>query len=340
MTIENIENNKNVTENLTVSIGKDEYGKDIIIDLSIIRHLLVAGATGSGKSTLLHRIVSALISNNSPQKLKLILIDPKRVELPLYNGIPHLLTPVIVDQKKTVLVLRWAVKEILRRYDPFERNNCRNIDDNEGNQIMPRIVIVIDEFSDSMQTYPKETEEAVVKIVQIGYAVGVHIILSTSRPSTKVYTKKILDEITTHIALQTGSTQDSKLVMGTEDAYKLRGAGDILIRDGKKYTIRGQIDMLTQEEVQSFVKSVRNKYKDSVADVVNVDKPEEEYGDDMYEGAREAVIHSGMASTSFIQRKLGIGYSRAAHLMDMLEEKGVIGPANGSKPREVIMAEK
>ena len=128
--------------------------------------------------------------------------------------------------------------------------------------------------------------------------------------------------------------------MGTEDAYKLRGAGDILIRDGKKYTIRGQIDMLTQEEVQSFVKSVRNKYKDSVADVVNVDKPEEEYGDDMYEGAREAVIHSGMASTSFIQRKLGIGYSRAAHLMDMLEEKGVIGPANGSKPREVIMAEK
>jgi len=322
--------------NLTINIGKDEYGQDLVLELNNVgKHLLMAGATGSGKSTLIHRIITTLISNNSPEALRLILIDPKRVELTMYKNISHILTPTIVEPRKALLALKWVTKEISRRYDVLEQAGFTYVDDYKGKGNMPHIVAVVDEFSDLMQTYPKEIEEVVMKIAQMGYAVGVHIILSTSRPSTKIYTKKILDEITAHIALQTGSPQDSKLIIGTEDAYKLRGAGDILFRDGMKYAIRAQVDPISEKEIKEIVKLIQGKYKeDTSVDLSADDSPEE--SDDMYESVKEAVMEAGKVSTSYIQRKFGLGYSRSAQLMDMLERHGIIGPANGSKPREVI----
>jgi S-DNA-T family DNA segregation ATPase FtsK/SpoIIIE len=288
------------------------------------------------------------------------------------------LTPVIFDPKKAILAMKWAGKEIGRRFETLERSNCKDIDtyhetvfgpaiekyevarksredsDEELPSLpesMPHIVIVVDEYSDITQVYPKEIEAAALKIVQLGHSIGVHMILSSSRVGTKIYTKAILDAVSTRIALQTASASDSKLIIGTGDAHILRDSGDMLYREGMKYIIRGQINMFTYEEAQSTTKSVCERYKDEIADSINFaplttsataafdamrdDSSMEE--DDMYEPAREAVISARAASTSFIQRKLGIGYSRAAQLMDRLEERGVIGPANGGKPREILV---
>ncbi|MEI8249023.1 MAG: FtsK/SpoIIIE domain-containing protein [Candidatus Taylorbacteria bacterium] len=325
-----------IARKLTVLLGNDEYGKELAIDFSTVKHLLVAGCTGSGKSVLLHKIIATLLENNSPQELKFIMVDPKIIELPVYNEVPHLLTPVITDQKKTVLALKWTAKEMSRRYDVFKENKCRSIQEYNGAEKMPRIVIVIDELSDSMQTYPKETEPAILKIAQMGHVAGIHLILSTSRPSTKVFTVSIRDAISARIAFQTASIQDSKVIVGIEDACKLRGAGDMLFRDGLKYPIHGQIDLISHDDVKSLCKRLQNTYKDYVPAEVAVSESSDETHDDLYDEACEAVVSAGAASTSYIQRKLGVGYSRAAQLMDMLESKGVIGPAQGSKPRRVI----
>ena len=361
--------------NLNINIAKDEYGKDLIINIGTMKHLLIAGATGSGKSTLLHNIVSTLITNNFPHDMKLILVDSKRIELNAYTNIPHLLTPVIFDPKKAILAMKWAGKEIDRRFETLKRNDCKDIDtyhktivapaieklregirpsDEEGftlPETMPRLVIVVDEYSDFTQIYPREIEAVALKIAQVGHSVGVHIILSTSRAGTKIFTKALQDAVSTRIALQTISVSDSKLVIGTGDAHTLRGSGDMLYREGMKYVSRGQVNMFTYEEAKSIANSVNEKYKDEIADSVNLtsstasasaafdamnDNDSLEDDDDMYEPAKEIVIKRKRASTSLIQRALGIGYSRAAKLMDALEEQGVIGPANGSEPRKVI----
>jgi len=332
-----------MNRNLNIDIGKDEYGKEIIINISDVKHLLMAGSTGSGKSTLLHKIVTTLITNVFPEDLRLILIDPKRVELTLYNKIPHLLTEVIVDPKKAVLAMKWATKEINRRFDVFNETNCKDISQYKGSESMPHILIVIDEFSDLIQTYPKEVEEVVLKIAGIGHSVGVHIILSTSRPSTKVYTKAIQDALTSRVGLQVASATDSKLIIGTDSASTLRGSGDVLFRIGMKYVIRGQVDFISEKQIKELVNLLRNKYEESleVAEpvAISIFMLEEDFdvGDDsLYEEVKEAVIKAGKVSTSYIQRKFGIGYSRSAGLIDMLERRGIIGPANGAKPRLVI----
>ncbi len=303
----------------------------------------MAGATGSGKSTLLHKIITTLITNNSPEDLRLILIDPKRVELTLYNKIPHLLTDVIVDQKKAVLAMKWAIKEIDRRFDLFKEEDCKDIAQYKGSETMPHILIVIDEFSDVIQTYPEETEKEVLKIAGIGHSVGVHIIISTSRPSTKVYTRAIQDAFTSRVGLQTASATDSKLIIGTDSAFTLRGSGDVLFRIGMKYVIRGQVDGINEKEIKDIVNSLQNKYKEDVEAVepisISIFMLDDDVGssaDSLYEEVKEVVMKVGKVSTSYIQRKFGIGYSRSAGLMDMLERRGVIGPSNGSKPRVVI----
>lgn len=364
-----------MNKNLTINLAKDEYGKDLIIDLAAIKHLFIAGSTGSGKSVLLHNILSTLLTNNSPEYLKLILIDPKRVELNVYANIPHLLTSPMYDPKKAILAMKWARKEIDRRYETLKNHDCKDIDvyhktiveptigkhknaiihgddpDYQSNlpETMPNIVIMVDEFSDLVQAYPKEVEPAVLKIAQMGHVVGVHIIISTSRLSTKIFTASLRDAIGARIAMQTSSIQDSKLIIGTADASLLRGSGDMLFRDGLKYIVRGQGKLISYEDVKAQCKSLQVEYMDESRAEVNLIPTETrssaafdamaEAGDadDIYDEAREAVISAGKASTSYIQRKLGVGYSRAAMLMDMLEEGGVIGPANGSKPREVIV---
>jgi S-DNA-T family DNA segregation ATPase FtsK/SpoIIIE len=359
---------------LLLSLGKDIAGHAHFSNLGKAPHMLIAGATGSGKSVTIHAIVTSLLYRNSPENLKFIMIDPKRVELTMYNKIPHLLTPVITDPKKAILALKWAAKEMSRRYDVLEKNAARDIDsyhksvlgpaldrfkadgsDPEDSvklpETMPFIVIIIDELADIMQTYPRELESAIVRLAQMSRAVGIHLIISTQRPSVNVITGLIKANIPSRIALQVSSQIDSRTILDQMGAEKLLGAGDMLYLGGEmSKPVRLQSAYISESEVKRVVKHLIDAYRDEIMSEINLTPTEagasaafdsmadeeslEE--DDLYEAAREEVTSAGKASTSYIQRKLGVGYSRAAKLMDMLEEHGVIGPANGSKPREII----
>lgn len=365
---------------LLMSLGKDITGKAHFSNLAKAPHALIAGATGSGKSVTIHAIITSLLYRNSPENLRFIMIDPKRVELTLYNKIPHLLTPVITDPKKSILALKWAGKEMSRRYDVLEKSGVRDIDsyhktilapaleawkkngaDNKPEdgdeavklpETMPYIVVIIDELADIMQTYPRELESSIVRLAQMSRAVGIHLILSTQRPSVNVITGLIKANIPTRVALQVASQIDSRTILDQQGAEKLLGAGDMLYLGAEMAKpVRLQSAYISEAEVKKVVRHLIDEYKDEIMDEVNImptevgagaafdsmlgdDSFEEE--DDLYEAAREAVIAAGKASTSYLQRKLGVGYSRAAKLMDLLEQHSVIGPANGSKPREIL----
>lgn len=343
---------------LLISLGKGISGKSFFTNLAKAPHMLIAGATGSGKSVTIHAVISSLLFRNSPEDLKFIMIDPKRVELTLYNKIPHLLTPVITEAKKAILALKWAAKEMSRRYDILEKHAMRDIDSYHKNkdkesEPMPYIVIVLDELADIMQTYPRELESAIVRLAQMSRAVGIHLILSTQRPSVNVITGLIKANVPTRIALQVSSQIDSRTILDGSGAEKLLGAGDMLYQGGDmSKPLRLQSAYITENEVKKVVKYLSDTYKDEIMGEINLTTPEagkdsifeanlddsEDIGeeDDMYEQARETVIETGKASTSFLQRKLGVGYSRAAKLMDILEKRGIIGPANGAKAREVF----
>ncbi len=344
---------------LLVSLGKGITGKSYFGNLAKAPHMLIAGATGSGKSVTIHAIITSLLFRNSPEDLKFIMIDPKRVELTLYNKIPHLLTPVITEPKKAILSLKWAAKEMSRRYDILEKNSMRDIDSYHKNKDadaegMPYIVIIIDELADIMQSYPRELESAIVRLAQMSRAVGIHLILSTQRPSVNVITGLIKANVPTRIALQVSSQIDSRTILDGSGAEKLLGAGDMLYQGAEmSKPQRLQSAYITENEVKKVVKYLADTYKDEIMGEINLMTPEigkdtifeanleeEDIGeeDDMYEQAREIVIETGKASTSFLQRKLGIGYSRSARLMDILEKRGVIGSANGAKAREVFGA--
>jgi len=356
---------------LLVSLGKGISGKSFFANLAKAPHMLIAGATGSGKSVTIHAIITSLLFRNSPENLKFIMIDPKRVELTLYNKIPHLLTPVITDAKKAILALKWAAKEMSRRYDILEKNTVRDIDsyhktvlspaierqkknkDEVMPESMPYIVIVLDELADIMQTYPRELESAIVRLAQMSRAIGIHLILSTQRPSVNVITGLIKANVPTRVALQVSAQIDSRTILDTGGAEKLLGAGDMLYLGGEmSKPQRLQSAYISEGEVKKVVGYLSNAYKDEIMGEINLATPEagkdsifeagfdsdnEDVGDEdeLLGQAREIVISSGKASTSWLQRKLGIGYSRAAKLIDLLETKGVVGPANGSKPREV-----
>jgi len=346
---------------LLVSLGKNIAGKSYFTNLAKAPHMLIAGATGSGKSVTIHAIINSLLFRNSPENLKFIMIDPKRVELTLYNKIPHLLTPVITEPKKAILALKWAAKEMSRRYDILEKNSVRDIDSYhkniltedvpEGTETMPYIVIVLDELADIMQSYPRELEAAIVRLAQMSRAVGIHLILSTQRPSVNVITGLIKANVPTRVALQVSSQIDSRTILDASGAEKLLGAGDMLYQGGEmSKPQRLQSAYITETEVKKVVKYLADTYRDEIMGEINLTGTEvgkdtifeanldnDDIGeeDNMYEQARETVMETGKASTSFLQRKLGIGYSRAARLMDILEKRGIIGQANGSKAREV-----
>ncbi len=367
---------------LLASLGKDITGRAHFVNIAKAPHMLIAGATGSGKSVSIHAVITSLLYRNSPENLKFIMIDPKRVELTLYNKIPHLLTPVITDPKKAILALKWAAKEMSRRYDVLEQNAARDVDSYHKNvltpaiakdkesgppaggrsqelgggaalpETMPYIAIIIDELADIMQTYPRELESAIVRLAQMSRAVGIHLILSTQRPSVNVITGLIKANVPTRVALQVASQIDSRTIIDQQGAEKLLGAGDMLYLGGEMgKPVRLQSAYISESEVKRVVKYLADEYKDEIMNEINLTPTEAgssaafdsmlesdslEDDDELYESAREAVSSAGKASTSYIQRKLGVGYSRAAKLMDMLEERGIIGPANGSKPREVI----
>jgi S-DNA-T family DNA segregation ATPase FtsK/SpoIIIE len=366
---------------LFVPLGKGISGNGIFMNIAKMPHILVAGATGSGKSVAMHTIITSLLYRNSPEQLRFIMVDPKRVELTLYNGIPHLLTPVITEAKKAILTLKWAAKEMDRRYDVLQENKVQDIASfhkhilqpelekydkkkNAGNatledekalpELMPYIVVIIDELADIMTAYPRELESAIVRLAQMSRAVGIHLMIATQRPSVNVITGLIKANIPARIALKVLSQIDSRTILDMSGAENLLGQGDMLfLSPDLAKPVRIQSAFISGGEVKNVVKFFKDNYDGVLGDELNIGTSEnrnayfgiseealtENSGadDDMYDEAKAEVIASGKASTSYLQRKLGIGYARAAKLIDILEENGVVGPGNGAKPREVLM---
>jgi len=351
---------------LLIALGRDISGRSHFSNLARMPHLLIAGATGSGKSVAIHAIVTSLLFRNPPENLKFIMIDPKRVELTMYNNIPHLLTPVITDPKKAILALKWVAKDMERRYSILEENSVRDIDSYHQNILtketkkdsdpMPFIVVIIDELADLMQSYPRELESAVVRLAQLSRAVGIHLLLSTQRPSVNIITGLIKANIPARIALQVSSQIDSRTILDSAGAEKLLGAGDMLFLSGEmSKPLRIQSAYISEKEVKAVTKFLSDTYADELQSEINLSGEKHDSNaifsatlednaystddDELYEEARATVIQAGKASTSFLQRKLRIGYARAARLVDMLEERGVVGAGSGAKAREVIGTE-
>ncbi len=356
---------------LTVALGRSISGKAVFGNLAKMPHALVAGTTGSGKSVTIHTIITSLLYRNGPEELKFIFVDPKRVELTLYKNIPHLLTPVITDAKKCILALKWAAKEMERRYDILESESVRDIqsyhtnivaknvkntktradgtEEEVGPDPMPFIVIIIDELADIMTSYPRELEAGIVRLAQMSRAVGIHLILSTQRPEVNVITGLIKANIPARVALKVSSQIDSRTILDAGGAEKLLGAGDMLYSSGESSPERLQSAFISESEVKSVVKYLYDSFKDEIQDEINLDSGsisadksifesnlDSGDEDELYEEARQIVIADGKASTSYLQRKLRLGYSRAARLIDMLEERGVIGPKDGSRERTIL----
>lgn len=356
---------------LLVALGRDIAGGSHFGNIAKMPHMLIAGATGSGKSVTIHAVINSLLYRCGPQQLRFLMIDPKRVELTLYNKLPHLLSPVITDPKKAIMALRWAGKEMERRYNILEQERVRDIESYHQNiltpaleklrkdktpdegapipEAMPYIIVIIDELADIMQTYPRELEAAIVRLAQMSRAVGIHLLLSTQRPSVNVITGLIKANVPARLALQVASQIDSRTILDQGGAEKLLGAGDMLYLGGDMgKPIRLQSAFIGETEVKKVVDFIADNNDAELPVDIAAPTPgttsisltdsgaDEDVDDDMYEAAKEAVLEAGKASTSYIQRKLRVGYARAARLIDMLEERGVIGPGDGAKPREVL----
>ncbi len=345
------------THPLLFALGRDVAGTPIYADLAKMPHLLISGATGSGKSVSIHSIMTSFLYRNPPELLRFIIVDPKRVELSIYNDIPHLLTPVITDPRQTVQALRWAAKEMDRRYDLLSIRHCRDIagfnaavaKEENGPDMLPYIVIIIDELADIMLSFPREVESSIIRIAQMARAVGIHLLVATQRPSVEVITGLIKANIPSRIAFQVASQIDSRTILDTGGAEKLLGSGDMLFLAGdmsKPKRIQGAY--VSEQEVKRVIDFLR---EESAAPEFNEGiletKLEEEHargvGDDitdddpLYDQAQDLVMEAGKASASYLQRRLRVGYARAARLLDLLEQNGVIGPGEGAKPREVLV---
>lgn len=342
---------------LTISLGLDVSGSPIVADISRMPHVLIAGTTGSGKSVIMNSIICSLLFRASPAEVKLILVDPKRVEFTTYNGIPHLLTPVIVEPEKILSALKWAMGEMDRRYKLFAERGVRNIDSyNEmsGFQALPYIVIIIDELADLMMFAPVEVEDAIARIAQMARATGIHLVIATQRPSVNVITGLIKANIPTRIAFNVSSMIDSRVILDSPGAEKLLGRGDMLYippDQSKPTRIQGAfIDEKTGiKKVVDFLKS-KNIPVEYTEEILNQPVASKGKGgtmgtaaaggdgrDPMFEEVVRLICQFDTASASFLQRKMSVGYSRAARILDQLEQVGIVGPAEGSKPREVLV---
>jgi S-DNA-T family DNA segregation ATPase FtsK/SpoIIIE len=335
---------------LIVPLGLNVAGEPVVADISKMPHALIAGATGSGKSVSINAFITSLLFRASPEEIKFILVDPKRVELTQYNGMPHLLTPVITDPKKVVSALKWATAEMEKRYKVFAEVGVRNIDSyNEmaGFQAMPYILIIIDELADIMLVSPNEVEEAITRIAQMARAVGIHLMLATQRPSVEVITGLIKANIPTRIAFNVSSGTDSRVILDSVGAEKLLGRGDMLFippDQAKPQRIQGTF--VTDKEIRDLITFLSQQVKDPHYEDEVITKYEStvvsggsgtgtDEIDDFFDEAVRIVMEMDKGSASYIQRRLSVGYNRAARILDQLAEAGIVGPAQGSKPREV-----
>lgn len=334
---------------LAFALGRDVAGHPLIADLARMPHLLIAGATGTGKSIAINSLLISYLYRNSPEELRLVVIDPKRVELNLYNGIPHLLIPVVTDYEKAVNSLKWAVREMDRRYNLLAESSKRNIMEYNVSAPgkLPYIVIIVDELADLMAVAQADVEATVVRLAQMARAVGVHLVLATQRPSVDIITGLIKANITARMAFAVASQVDSRTILDIAGAEKLLGAGDMLFTTaelGKPKRIQGTY--VSESEVKSVVDFIKNQagkveYEEQILEKTQgasfVPGFDEDFGDDdsMLAEAIEVVKAAGKASASLLQRRLRIGYARAARFLDLMEEKGIVGPADGAKPRDV-----
>lgn len=348
---------KKETSPLTFALGRDVSGVPMTADLAKMPHMLIAGATGSGKSGMINSLLTSLLYRSSPNDLKLILVDPKRVELGLYNDIPHLLTPVIVEPEKTISALKWAVAEMERRYKLLAEVGNRNIieyNKAHPDEAMPYIVIIIDEMADLMVLAAADVESLIVRLAQMARAIGIHLVLATQRPSVDVITGIIKANIPARLAFSVASQVDSRTILDQMGAEKLLGKGDMLFMSPdfmKPRRIQGAwVDEKEVKAVTDYLRSARApQYNDEVlAQKVSIGGKSGGGGgggdfgepdDDMFDEAAEAVFRAGKASASMLQRRLRIGYARAARLLDLLEERGIIGPADGARPRDVLISD-
>ena len=342
---------------LAVGLGKDIMGKVRWMEINSTPHLLVAGATGSGKSVCMNCIIASILMRARPDQVKLVMVDPKKVELSMYNGIPHLLAPVVTDPKKASVALKNIVAEMERRYDILEHTKNKNIkgynefcETHPEYQKMPYIVVIIDELADLMLVAAKEVEDSIMRITQMARAAGIHLIVATQRPSTDVITGVVKANIPSRISFAVSSSIDSRTILDMTGAEKLLGKGDMLFKPmGENVPQRIQGAFVSEEELQKLVDYTISQQKAIYDESLTVEKSgpstsdindnyssEDEYDDPLYNEIVDFAINTGKISASLIQRKYRLGYNRAARIIDLLEERGIIGPPNGSKPREVL----
>ncbi|MDF2949738.1 MAG: ftsK, partial [Sedimentibacter sp.] len=342
---------KSSETNIPFALGKDIAGKNIIAAIDKMPHLLIAGATGSGKSVCINSLIMSILFKAKPDEVKLILVDPKVVELSVYNGLPHLLIPVVTDPRKAANALNWAVSEMTNRYKIFAQNSVRDLSSynekmvREGNEKMPQIVIVIDELADLMTVASSEVEEYITRIAQLARACGMHLVIATQRPSVDVITGVIKANIPSRIAFAVSSHIDSRTILDTGGAEKLLGKGDMLYHPmGLPKPIRIQGTFISDDEIKRVVDNIKAQQIEikfgKQNEIINeIDKApnQDEDVDDFLEQAIEMVVNDGQASASYIQRKFKVGYARAARIIDQLEERGIVSGHEGSKPRKVLI---
>ena len=348
---------------LRVALGKDIMGEPEFMDINKMPHLLIAGSTGSGKSVCVNCIISTLLMRAKPDEVKLIMVDPKKVELSMYNAIPHLLMPVITDPKKASAALQRVVEEMMNRYDKFEDSKTKNIEgynnylrnknkdlpEESKLPLLPYMVVIIDELADLMVVAKKEVEDSIMRITQMARAAGIHLIVATQRPSTDVITGIIKANIPSRIAFAVSSSIDSRTILDSTGAEKLLGKGDMLFDPmGATTLTRIQGAFISEEDVLKIVDACiaqqKATYDESFMNLERqeekktIDKDDVDTDDPLYNEIVEFVITTGKASASLLQRRYKLGYNRAARIIDLLEERGIIGPQNGSKPREVLVS--
>ncbi|WP_072469227.1 FtsK/SpoIIIE family DNA translocase [Urinicoccus massiliensis] len=336
-----------------LALGKDVSGEIVVSSIDKMPHLLIAGATGSGKSVCINTIITSILYRSRPDEVKLILIDPKVVELSVYNGIPHLLIPVVTDPKKAAFALKWAVDEMEKRYKLFAQEKARDMksynlkmqEENRLSEIMPKIIVIVDELADLMMVAANEIEDYIARLAQMARAAGIHMILATQRPSVDVITGTIKANIPSRIAFAVSSGVDSRTILDSNGAEALLGQGDMLFYPSfysKPRRLQGAF--ISDKEVEAVISFIRDSSgkdydQEAVEAIEKTINTSVENQDDLYVQAVEYVLNDGQASISYLQRKLKIGYSRAARIIDMMEEQGIIGPHEGTKPRKLAMSE-